>query len=315
MNNKSLAVVIPVYNEHENITECLGKLKEILNKSMRQYEIICVDDGSKDGTTEILLKLAKQDSRVKVVIFRRNFGQTVAMSAGFDFASGDIIITMDADLQNRPEDIPRLIELVEKGYDVVCGWRKHRKDGLFLRRIPSYIANKIISFVTGVKLHDHGCTLRAYRTELIKKIKLYGEMHRFLPTLLVWQGADLIEIEVEHAPRIRGKSKYGIFRTFKVMLDLITVKLLTSYSTKPIYMFGGAGSILLFFSFIVFLVIAYRVLIMRSLGATPLIFIMVILVISGIQMILTGLLAEINIRTFFDIKDKPIYNVKDKINF
>jgi len=315
MNNKSLAVVIPVYNEHENITECLGKLKEILNKSMRQYEIICVDDGSKDGTTEILLKLAKQDSRVKVVIFRRNFGQTAAMSAGFDFASGDIIITMDADLQNRPEDIPRLIELVEKGYDVVCGWRKHRKDGLFLRRIPSYIANKIVSFVTGVKLHDHGCTLRAYRTELVKKIKLYGEMHRFLPALLVWQGADLIEIEVGHAPRIRGKSKYGIFRTFKVMLDLITVKLLTSYSTKPIYMFGGAGSILLFFSFIVFLVVAYRVLVMRSLSATPLIFIMVILVISGIQMILTGLLAEINIRTFFDIKDKPIYNVKDKINF
>lgn len=311
---KKISIIIPIYNEKENISECIERLNKVLMNLSVDFEILCVDDGSVDGSTDILFGLAKEYSCLKVIQLRRNYGQTAALSAGLNFAQGEIIVTMDADLQNRPEDIPKLLNLIEKGYDVVCGWRKKRKDKLITRIIPSYIANKIISFVTGVKLHDYGCTLRVYKREFIREVKLYGEMHRFLPALLCWVGASIVEIEVEHAPRVRGKSKYGILRTFKVMLDLVTVKLLISYSTKPIYLFGGIGLFLLLAGFGMFLIVTYRVLFLHNLSATPLIFIMVILVISAIQMILTGLLAEINIRTFFEAKDKQIYHIKNKVN-
>lgn len=310
----SISVVLPIYNEKENILECVSRLTEILDKLSANYEIICVDDGSNDGTADILLGLAKKNFRIKVIEFRKNYGQTAAMSAGFDYAKGDIVVTLDADLQNNPEDIPKFISLIQGGYDVVCGWRRRRKDKLITRKIPSYIANRMISFVTGVNLHDYGCTLRAYKKEFIKEIKLYGEMHRFLPALLAWRGAQITEIEVEHAPRIHGKSKYSILRTFKVALDLVTVKLLTAYSTKPIYMFGGLGLFFSFLGFIILLIVSYRVFILHNLTTTPLIFIMVILFISGIQMILTGLIAEINIRTFFEMSNKRIYTIKDKTN-
>lgn len=311
---EKISALLPVYNEKENIGECVCRLEGVLKELGRDYEIICADDGSIDGSYEMLDRMAAENKNIKVIRFRKNYGQTAAMAAGFDFASGEILVTLDADLQNRPEDIPKLIGKIAEGYDVACGWRKNRRDRLITRKIPSFIANRIISAVTGVKLHDYGCTLRAYRKDFVKEIRLYGEMHRFLPALLSWAGASIVEVEVDHAPRLRGKSKYGIFRTFKVILDLLTVKLLTAYSTKPIYMFGSIGLVLLMLGAAAFLVVAYRVMVIHSLSATPLVFIMVILLISGIQMILTGLLAEINIRTFFEMKNKEIYKIKNRIN-
>ena len=311
---KKISALVPVYNEKENITECVDRLEKALKGLEYDYEIICTDDGSADGSGEMLKSLAGKNKNIKVIQFKKNYGQTAAMAAGFDFAEGEIVVTLDADLQNEPEDIPKLIGMIEKGYDVVCGWRKNRRDKLLTRKMPSFIANKVISFVTGVKLHDYGCTLKAYKKEYVKDIKLYGEMHRFLPALLSWAGAKIAEVEVRHAPRLKGKSKYGIFRTFKVSLDLLTVKLLTAYSTKPIYLFGGIGLVLLALGAVTFLVVAYRAIIVHNISATPLVFIMVILFISGIQMILTGLLAEINIRTFFETKNKETYKVKEKIN-
>jgi glycosyltransferase involved in cell wall biosynthesis len=279
-----------------------------------RYEIICVDDGSSDGTTDILFRLASVDNTIKVIQFRKNYGQTAAIAAGFNYASGDIIVTLDADLQNKPEDIPSLITLVQEGNDVVCGWRKKRNDKLITRKIPSFIANKIISFVTGVRLHDYGCTLKAFKKKFIKEIELYGEMHRFLPALLGWNGAFITETEVEHAPRLHGKSKYGIFRTFKVILDLITVKLLTHYSTSPIYMFGSIGFSLLLIGVIVFFIIAYRVFVLHHLESTPLVFIMVILFLTAIQVVFVGLLAEINVRIFYETNNKKTFKIEKKIN-
>jgi glycosyltransferase involved in cell wall biosynthesis len=313
-NIVKISVVMPIYNERDNIYQCITRVKSALEGLTHSYEIICIDDGSNDGGTEVLCELAKADSNLKIIQFRKNYGQTAAIAAGFNFAQGDIVLTLDADLQNNPEDIHKLINSIKKGYDVVCGWRRNRKDKLISRRIPSYIANRIISLITGVRLHDYGCTLRAYRRKFIKEIKIYGEMHRFLPALLSWVGADIVEVDVGHAPRRHGKSKYGILRTYKVILDLITVKLLTSYSTKPIYMFGGLGLLLFFLGTILFFIVAYRTFILGNPAATPLIFIMVILFISGVQMILSGLLAEINIRTFFETKNKQIYNIRKKLN-
>ena len=309
---KNASVVIASHNNSKVLKKVLEGMEQL--EFDGKYEVIVVDDGSRDGTIEIISGLSAANKRLRIVQFRKNYGQTAAMAAGFEFAKGDIVVTLDADLQNMPEDIPRLIDAIEEGHDVVCGWRRRRRDKMLTRRVPSWLANKLISFVTGVYLHDYGCTLRAYRNSLIKEISLYGEMHRFLPALLGWVGADIFEIKVGHAPRLRGKSKYGIFRTFKVLLDLITVKLLTAYSTKPIYMFGGIGFFLLMLGFLSFIIVAYRIFCLRSLSATPLIFIMVVFFISGVQMILTGLLAEINIRTFYESKGKQIYAIKNKVN-
>lgn len=238
---KKLSIVIPVFNEEENVKKLYSELKEVLDKIDYTSEIIFVDDGSTDSTRNLLEEISKNDNRIKLLFFSRNYGQTPAISAGIEHSSGDIVITIDADLQNDPADIPVLLKKIEEGYDVVSGWRKNRKDPFFTRKLPSYIANTIISKLTGVKLHDYGCTLKAYKSDIIKKFAIYGEMHRFLPAYCSWQGGKITEVVVNHRPRLYGKSKYGINRTLKVILDLIVVKFLLSYLTKPIYVFGGIG--------------------------------------------------------------------------
>lgn len=241
-----LSVVVPLFNEEETVRLLYKILKEELQRLGLTYEIIFVDDGSRDRTFEILTGLQKEDTTLKVIKFRRNYGQTPAMTAGFDFSSGRVIITMDGDLQNDPKDIPKLLEKIEEGYDIVSGWRKHRKDKAITRKIPSKIANWLIGVITGVKIHDYGCTLKAYRASIIKEMHLYSDMHRFIPALGILTGARITEVLVGHHPRMYGKSKYGISRTGKVMLDLITVKLITQFSSKPLHIFGALGAFILF---------------------------------------------------------------------
>jgi len=240
-----VSVVIPAYNEEENVPILYERLRGVLEKLGCDFEIIFIDDGSTDGTFGVLKEIADRDRRIKVIRFRRNYGQTAAMYAGFDYAEGDVVVTMDADLQNDPEDIPRLLEKLEEGYDIVSGWRINRKDPFLSRRLPSKIANWIISKVTGVELHDYGCTLKAYRSEIAKRYRLYGDMHRFLPALAKRFGARVAEIPVKHHPRLYGRSKYGIGRTVRVILDIFLVKFLNEYITKPLYVFGGVGFLLL----------------------------------------------------------------------
>ncbi len=280
---KSISVVIPLYNEEENVEELHRRLKEVLERLPLEYEIIYVDDGSTDRTLELLEGISSSESRVLVLSLRRNFGQTAAFAAGFDFASGDVIITMDGDLQNDPKDIPKLLERID-GYDLVSGWRKKRKDPFLTRRLPSMVANWLISTVTGVKLHDYGCSLKAYRKEVVKNLRLYGEMHRFIPAVASWYGVRVTEVETTHHPRLRGKSKYGLSRTMKVILDLITVKFLQSFSTKPIQFFGPFG---VFFSGTGFLICLYltarKLLFSEAIGGMPLLMLGVLLIIVGIQ--------------------------------
>ncbi len=307
---KSISVVIPLYNEEENVEELHRRLTEVLKELQRKYEIIYVDDGSTDGTPQLLETLARDDEHVIVLSLRRNFGQTAAFAAGFDFASGDVIVTMDGDLQNDPSDIPKLLQYID-GYDLVSGWRKKRRDPFFRRRLPSMIANWLISTVTGVKLHDYGCSLKAYRREVIKNLRLYGEMHRFIPAVASWYGVRVTEVETKHHPRLRGKSKYGISRTIKVVLDLITVKFLQSFSTKPIQFFGPFG---LFFSVLGFLISLYltlrKFLFGESIGGRPLLLLGVLLIIVGIQLIGMGLLGEMLVRVYHESQRKPIYVIK-----
>ena len=239
-----LSILLPLYNEEENIRLQYEEITAAVDSLKVEYEILFVDDGSTDRSFEILSSIAAHDERVKLIQFRRNFGQTAAMAAGIDHSRGEILVFMDSDLQNDPRDIGRLLEKIEEGYDVVSGWRKKRKDNLFIRTIPSRIANRLIARVSGVRLHDLGCSLKAYRGEVLRQVKLYGEMHRFIPIHASWVGASITEIPVNHNPRRFGKSKYGIIRTFKVILDLFTVKFMGSYATKPIYIFGGAGIVL-----------------------------------------------------------------------
>jgi glycosyltransferase involved in cell wall biosynthesis len=307
---KSISVVIPLYNEEENVEELHRRLTEVLKALQREYEIIYVDDGSTDRTPQLLETLAHDDEHVIVLSLRRNFGQTAAFAAGFDFASGDVIVTMDGDLQNDPSDIPKLLQYID-GYDLVSGWRKKRRDPFFRRRLPSMIANWLISTVTGVKLHDYGCSLKAYRREVVKNLRLYGEMHRFIPAVASWYGVRVTEVETQHHPRLRGKSKYGISRTIKVVLDLITVKFLQSFSTKPIQFFGPFG---LFFSALGFLISLYltlrKFLFGESIGGRPLLLLGVLLIIVGIQLIGMGLLGEMLVRVYHESQRKPIYVIK-----
>jgi glycosyltransferase involved in cell wall biosynthesis len=279
------------------------------------YEIIMVDDGSSDGSYPVLSRLAAEDPCLKVIRFRRNFGQTAAMSAGFDYAKGAIIIPMDGDLQNDPADIPRLMEKIHEGYDVVSGWRRDRKDTFVTRKIPSMLANALISWLTGVHLHDYGCTLKAYRREVLDGINLYGEMHRFVPALASQFGAKVTELPVNHFPRLHGVSKYGISRTLRVVLDLMTVKFLMAYSTKPIQLFGkwgvytilvgtGTGTMTLYM----------KVFEHLSMNRNPLLILTAFLLFMGVQFIVLGLLGELNARTYFESQGKPIYVVKDRIN-
>lgn len=309
-----LSVVIPVYNEEDSVQKLYEEIVEAVC-SIESYEIIFVDDGSTDSSPSFLGNIQQHDSRVRVIRFRGNFGQTAALSAGIEHSRGRIIVPLDADGQNDPGDIPKLIEELEKGYDIVSGWRKDRHDTFLTRRLPSMIANKLISKITGVKLHDFGCTLKAYRSESIKEINLYGEMHRFIPVLANWSGEKVTEMEVNHRARTTGKTKYGLSRTFKVVLDLITIKFLMSFSTKPIYVFGGLGVLSLLGAFLSGLVVFYQKFISAqhlSMNRNPLLFLAALLITTAVQFILMGLLAEILVRTYHESQDRKIY-VIDKI--
>ncbi|PYS83945.1 MAG: glycosyltransferase [Acidobacteria bacterium] len=310
-----LSVFLPVLNEEPNLKPLHLKIDEALAVLGRTAEIIYVDDGSTDGGLEVLRSLAALDPRVRVIALRRNYGQTAAMAAGIDAARGQVLIPMDADLQNDPADIGRLLAKLEEGFDVVSGWRKERQDRMVSRRIPSMIANWIISFIGGVKLHDYGCSLKAYRREFLKEVKLYGEMHRFIPIYAAWVGARVTEIPVSHYKRTMGRSKYGLTRTFKVMLDLMTIKFMASYHTKPIYIFGMFG-----FSSFIISVIAGMWALIRKLGGesfirNPLLVIAIVMFAVGVQFILMGLLAEMLVRTYHESQAKPVYAVRERIGF
>ena len=310
-----ISVVLPVFNEADNLKELQRELASALEKTGRSFEVILIDDGSTDASWEVLRGLQKKDGRFKLIRLRRNFGQTAALSAGFDRAKGDIIISLDADLQNDPNDIPLFIQKIEEGYDIVSGWRKSRKDKFLTRRVPSIIANRLISGLTGVRLHDFGCTLKAFRSEVIKNVKLYGELHRFIPAIASQLGVEIAEVEVNHRPRTHGKSKYSIFRFTKVILDMLTVKFLLSYSTRPLQIFGllGLGS------FVAGLVISIWLSVQRlffgqSLANRPLLLLGAILIIIGFQFIMLGLLAEIMVRAYHESSGKTIYVVREVID-
>ncbi|MFA6308028.1 MAG: glycosyltransferase family 2 protein [Patescibacteria group bacterium] len=311
-----ISIVLPIYNEEENVNILYNKLTEVLKRIGVEYEILCVNDGSKDKSFDILKNIAEHDKKVKVINFKNNFGQTAAMSAGIKASQGDLIIPMDADLQNDPEDIPRFLEKINEGFDVVSGWRKDRKDALVLRKIPSWVANWIIGKITGVKIHDYGCSMKAYKREIIKDVNLYGEMHRFIPAYASWQGAVVTEMVVTHHPRIHGVTKYGIGRTFKVILDLIVVKFLSVYINRPIHFFGGIGFVSLFLGIITGLTaLTLRILEIKYIVETPLPILSALLIIVGVQLIAMGILAEMIMRTYYESQHKEPYVIKDKINF
>ncbi len=306
-----LSVVIPIYNEEENIRALYDELKEVLEGIGRPWEVVFVDDGSSDRSLELLEEIAGDDDHVVVVSFRRNFGQTAAMAAGFDYACGEIIITMDGDLQNDPHDIPKFLEKMDEGYDLVSGWRHDRKDAFISRKLPSMIANRIISTVTGVHLHDYGCTLKTFRKEITRGIRLYGEMHRFIPAIASGMGSRIAEVKVNHRPRRFGTSKYGISRTIRVILDLMTVKFLLSYATRPIQVFGLLGVICGALGFVIALVMTIqRQFFGIPLGNRPLLLLAVLLIFMGMQFISMGLIAELQARTYHEAQDKPIYTVR-----
>lgn len=308
-----ISVVIPVYNELENLKPLHRSLTEALEGS--SYELIFIDDGSTDGSQEVLGNLIHFDpDHSRAIILRRNFGQTAAIAAGIDHSSGDVIVTLDADQQNDPGDIPLLMDKIGEGYDVVSGWRINRQDK-FSRRLPSRIANWLISKVTGVQLHDYGCTLKAYKREVLQGFRLYGEMHRFIPAYAGLVGARMIEIPVRHHPRKYGKAKYGLERTVKVILDLFTVKFLLSYANKPIYLFGGAGVGLMAISFIMLAVLVYRrITFDEHLIRSPLLLLTSMLFILGFQSILMGLIAELLARTYHESQAKPTYSIREVLN-
>ncbi|MFA4818123.1 MAG: glycosyltransferase family 2 protein [Parcubacteria group bacterium] len=310
-----LSIVLPIYNEEKNIEILYQELKEVLGKLGTGAEIICVNDGSKDSSLQILKKIAGVDPALKVINFRYNFGQTAAMSAGIKAASGDIIIPMDADMQNDPKDIPQFLNKINEGFDVVSGWRKNRRDPLS-KKIPSRLANWLIGLITGVKIHDYGCSMKAYKRELIQGINLYGEMHRFIPAYINWQGGRVTEIEVNHRARIHGKTNYGISRTFRVLLDLIVIKFLSRYMNRPMHFFGGLGFISLFLGIIAGLAsILLRVFGIRHIVDTPLPVLSALLIIVGVQLAALGVVAEILMRTYYESQGKDPYQIKEKINF
>ncbi|MFB0565083.1 MAG: glycosyltransferase family 2 protein [Candidatus Aminicenantaceae bacterium] len=308
-------LVIPVFNEAENLVELYDELIASCTKLKKSFEIIFVDDGSWDNSFVILKKIQKKDPRVKIIKFRKNFGQTAALSAGFDYSKGDIIITLDADLQNDPNDISLFIEKIEAGFDIVSGWRQKRKDKFLTRRLPSIIANWLISRITRVKLHDYGCTLKAFRREIIKNIRLYGEMHRFIPAIASYMGVSITEVKVNHRPRRYGKSKYSIFRFNKVILDLLTVKFLLSYSTRPLQIFGLFGLASGTVGLVLGLYLSYQRLIVKvGIAGRPLLFLAILLMIIGIQFITIGLLAEIMARAYHESAEKSIYYIKEVVD-
>ncbi len=312
---ESLSLIIPVYNEAENLKELYQELVSSAGHLSRPVEIIFVDDGSVDESREILRHIQKKDGRVKIIRLRKNFGQTAALSAGFDYAAGEIIITLDADLQNDPNDISLLVQKIEEGYDIVSGWRKNRKDKFLSRRVPSAVANWLISRITQVKLHDYGCTLKAFRREVIKNIKLYGELHRFIPAIASNMGVAIAEVKVNHRPRRHGKSKYNIFRFTRVILDILTVKFLLSYSTRPLQIFGLLGLVSGVLGFIISLWLSYQRLVLKVSAANrPLLLLGVLLIVIGFQFVTLGLLAEIMVRAYHESSGKAIYFIREVID-
>ena len=318
----ALSVIIPLYHEEANVEPLLDELFGVLRALGKSHEVVCVDDGSRDGTFAALRRVVAREPFLRVIRFRRNFGQTAAVSAGMEAARGAVIVPMDGDLQNDPRDIPRLLAALEGGRDpapeggcdVVSGWRRHRKDKEFGRKLPSRLANRLISAVSGVHLHDYGCTLKAYRREVLEGVQLYGEMHRFIPIYASWQGARVTELEVNHRPRSAGESKYGFNRTFKVLLDLAVVKFLANYLTRPIYVFGGAafaafGAGFLAFAAALFFKLTGR----KDLVETPLPLLAVACVLIGTVCLLMGLLAELVVRTYFESQGKKPYLVAERL--
>ncbi len=307
-----LSVVVPVLNEAETLEPLYLQLRDVLSEIGMNYEVIFIDDGSTDDGFKILRELYAQDSRVRVIRLRRNFGQTAAFSAGFDLAYGDIIITMDADLQNDPQDIPSLVEKIDQGYDVVSGWRIKRQDPFLTRRLPSQVANYLISKLTGVNLHDYGCSLKAYRREVVKNTRLYGDLHRFIPALASWMGIQVTEIPVNHFPRTYGRAKYGIGRIIKVLLDLITVKFLLGYATRPIQIFGLMGMLCLTIGTGLGAYLSVLKLFLgQDIGDRPLLLLAILLVVLGVQLITMGLLGELIVRVYHEAQDKPTYVVRE----
>jgi glycosyltransferase involved in cell wall biosynthesis len=307
-----LSVVIPIRNEAPSLEELHRELTETLRAWGRSYEIIIVDDGSTDDSFDILARLQALDPALRVIRFRRNFGQTAAFAAGFDHARGRLIATADGDLQNDPRDIPAMVDALDRGYDMVCGWRRQRKDAFLSRRLPSMIANRIISSATGVTLHDYGCSLKVFRADVVKSLKLYGEMHRFLPAIASEQGVNIKEMPVSHRARRFGRSKYGIGRTVRVILDLLTVKFLLSYSTRPLQIFGLIGLTMAFLGGLISAWLAFQRLIgAESLANRPILFLGILLIITGVQLVTLGLLAEMQARTYHESQNKPTYAIRE----
>jgi len=307
-----LTVVVPIRNEAPSLEELHDELSATLDAWGRPYEIIVIDDGSTDESFEILARLQASDPHLRVIRFRRNFGQTAAFSAGFDHARGRYIVTSDGDLQNDPHDIPALVEMLERGADVVCGWRKDRKDPFVSRRLPSMMANTLISLVTGVRLHDYGCSLKAFNADIVKGMRLYGEMHRFLPAIASEQTSRITERVVNHRPRKHGRSKYGIGRTVRVVLDLLTVKFLVNYATRPLHIFGLVGGLMALAGFLISAWLAYwRLVGGMSLANRPLLLLGIVLIFTGVQLVTVGLLAEMQARTYHESQNKPTYSIQE----
>jgi glycosyltransferase involved in cell wall biosynthesis len=305
-----ISLILPIYNERENVIPLLTEIEGVLRSLGNPFEILVIDDGSRDGTTDLLFQLARSKTYLKVVQFRVNAGQTAALDAGFRHSTGEYLITMDADLQNDPNDIPKMLRLLEEGHDCVIGWRHERRDGFFLRRLPSIVANTIIRRLWRSKLHDLGCALKVFRREVVEELRLYGEMHRFIGLLMENMGARVTEYKVNHRPRVAGVSKYNLTRTFKVILDLVTLWFLKGYRTKPIYVFGGAGFLLgtasaLFNVWVLYDKFALGISVHRN----PLFLISIFFAVVGVQFLVMGLLAELLIRTYFESTDRPTYSI------
>jgi len=310
-----ISIIVPIFNEENNIQPLYTNLQETMEKCKFTWEVLFINDGSFDSSGQKLESLSHMDKRIKVINFRKNYGQTAAMMAGFDFASGQFIVSMDGDLQNDPNDIPKLIAKIEEGYDICSGWRKNRKDNFFIRTLPSWLANKLISALSGINLHDYGCTLKAYKADILKEVRLYGEMHRFIPIYASWQGARIAEVPVNHHPRTSGKSKYGLERTYKVFLDLLVILIFLTLFSKPMYIFGGFGIVNLGLSFFTFLLMVYyKFWGNKTFVETPLPQLVVLFFLVGFISILMGFMAEIMMRTYYESQSKSIYSIKSMLN-
>jgi glycosyltransferase involved in cell wall biosynthesis len=309
-----ISVVVPVLNEEENLPILYHRLTEALVGNGYSYEIIIVDDGSTDRSFGVMQELRAQDDRLRVVRFRRNYGQTAAFAAGFDRARGDVVVTLDADLQNDPADIPALMAKMAEGYDVVSGWRVNRQDRFLDRRLPSIVANRLIGWTTGVRIHDYGCSLKAYRRDVLADVQLYGELHRFIPALAHAAGARVTEIPVSHHPRRYGKAKYGLSRTLRVILDILAVRFLMSYSTRPIHIFGLLGLLSFIAGVVILLYLAVvRLFLVQPVADRPIMLLGILLTMLGVQLVTSGLLAEMVTRTYFESQNKPIYTVREEL--